>query len=242
MNNLKIFDPIIDSFSKLGEVKNIKIIRGVNNGVISGLPSHLYNMICFGDMNKTLISTLKENKILFTCIAEAKLEPLQFESFCINNGLIKGDLRLIQRYDNLYSFCYESKNNIQVIKVLNEKDLLIFDRISSLSFQHPLGLAFKFLYAFLGTNTLEMFIAYFNDNPVGCGILVTTKEASLHRGGVLPQYRNHGIGSEITKYRLNAAKNKGYTNIYSGNMPSSVSYFQKLGFKAFGAIQIYIYK
>lgn len=79
---------------------------------------------------------------------------------------------------------------------------------------------------------LEHFSVFFEGKRVGTGSLFfDTLSAGLYNLSVLPEYRNLGIASEIQKFRLQMAREKGYRYAVLQASTMAHSLDKKLGFE-----------
>lgn len=142
----------------------------------------------------------------------------------------------------LENWKYQDNLLIKIKKIHDENALKIFDFISSNIFQHAPLAAFDFFRPILNDANISLFLAYYDNMPVGCGVIsLVNNIAGLYWGGVLAEYRGRGIGRQLTKYRMNEAKKQGFKNIVAQNLSASVNYYQKIGFKPMGSLPLYLY-
>lgn len=240
MTKHDIFKQITDLLLFIGSKGKFKVVESIDRAIITGLPSVAFNYISFGSLNHDLLTDTIKTKHPFMCFPQQTIEE-EFPKFCEQHGLIKADDVLAHSCD-LTSWEYKPNNKITIKQFTDEESLNHFDYISSIAFQHPLHLAKAFLKVVLNAAEFQFFLAYDDNKPVGAAILSSlNNEAGLYWDGVLPEYRNRGIASELVKYRMNIAKNKGHKTICSQNMSTSKSYYQKIGFKPAGSLPLYVY-
>ena len=80
----------------------------------------------------------------------------------------------------------------------------------------------------------------YNDIAAGIGMLSTVdNQAGIYWGAVLPEFRQKGLATEMTKFRLSVAKNLGYKTAIVQNVENSSGYCNKLGFKEIGKFQVF---
>ena len=154
----------------------------------------------------------------------------------------KADFVNASIFNNLENLEYSPNSKFQIRSVVNTDDLLAFDRISSVAWEHPETLAFNFLKSSLGNREIHFFLAYTKEQPVGCGILsIANNQAGLYWGSVLPDFRKQGIGTALVEYRMNTAKNLGHTSIIAHNMTPSLNLYKRLGFEQTGGLPLYMW-
>ena len=92
--------------------------------------------------------------------------------------------------------------------------------------------------------------AYIDNNLVGCGGLCLYNEMPSpdHINGkcgylmnvyVRAQYRNHGLGTDITNWLINSAKKKGVNKIYLESSVIAKNMYYKIGFNDMKDYMIY---
>lgn len=92
---------------------------------------------------------------------------------------------------------------------------------------------------------VELFLAYFQDKPVGYCSSITSKELNttyLTASGVLSKYRGKGIYSYMVSSRLNSAKELGIQTAYviTGQEGSSWHVAKKFGYEEIGKFKYYL--
>ena len=83
-----------------------------------------------------------------------------------------------------------------------------------------------------GPRTDQVFFAEANARPVGCTVVDTTGEISLT--GVLPEYRDRGIGTLLLSRTLEYLKRKGRRESYMGTgipLKGALALYEKLGYE-----------
>ena len=92
--------------------------------------------------------------------------------------------------------------------------------------------------------------AYIDNNLVGCGGLclynempspdnINGKCGYLMNVYVRAQYRNHGLGTDITNWLINSAKKKGVNKIYLESSVIAKNMYYKIGFNDMKDYMIY---
>lgn len=242
MNKYDIFKHITDSMLLIGRYGGFKTLDTSNKAVITEFLNPTFNYVSVGNVDSNqLIVDLINKKIPFICLPQRSIEK-KFQTFCEQHQLIKADDIIAHEFNNLASWNYKPDPYITIKEIKDENDLLHFDHISSIAFQHPPKMALEYLRQAFGQSEFSLFLALYEGNPVGCGMLaLVNNSAGLYWGGVLPEYRKKGIGSELSKYRMSVAKEKNFKSICAQNMTPSVRYYQKIGFKPKGSLPLYIY-
>jgi hypothetical protein len=158
-----------------------------------------------------------------------------------SHQLIKADLVMANIFDDLSARKYQAAPNIQIKQVVNEHDLLEFDKIARVAFAHPEKMAFNFLKNALSSPNIYFFLASIDNNIAGCGMVYLGDLAGLYWDGVLPEFRRKGVGTALTTYRMNFIKNKGFNSVCAQNMTPSAGYYKDIGFKSVGELPLYIF-
>lgn len=243
MSKYEIFNYLVDGLWSVCEGANFTTLKsGKNKAIISNLNAPLFNYVIFGELNDQFIHQVTEYRAPFLCWVQNNIEE-QFAEFCVKHNLVKAGEAIAHKFDDLNNFEYQKNESITLQRVKDKQALEIFDNISSITFQHAKGMAFEFLQNIVDNDTMPMFLAYQNNKPVGCCMLTLLNNvAVLCWAGVLPEHRCLGIATEMSKFRMNYAKQKGFDKIYSQNLETSIGYYQKMGFKAVGtAMHLYAY-
>lgn len=242
MNKYDICNHLMDTVLYIGEKSQFEIVvhKG-NKGVFTGINSPTFNYVSFNQCDLEFVKSLKEKDLPFICFAQKEFEE-GFSKWCAEHNFVKDDDALTHQFENLDNWKYEPKSIVKIEKVSDEKQLKDFDSVSSQTFEHLPNAAFDFFKAVLKDENIALFLTYYENKPVGCGMVsFINNVACLSLGGVLAPYRRQGIGCELTKYRMNYIKNRGFKRIVVQNYRSSISYFQKLGFKPMGWVSFYCY-
>lgn len=88
---------------------------------------------------------------------------------------------------------------------------------------------------------LRFFLVTLNDEIVGtCGIYIQDNVAGFYSDGVLPMYRNQGIGTQMVLERIKMAKQLECKYIVAHCMKPSVNLYKRLGFQILGNLYLYI--
>ena len=241
MNKHYICNHLIDSVIYIGQQGNFDVVKTKNKSLFTGINSPVFNYVSFGSCEPHLIESLKAKKLPFICFAQSNIEK-DFPKWCYENNFVKDDEVITHKFEKLDTWGYQPNSALRIEKVSNKNELNDFDFISSNAFQHPPQAAFDFFKSVLNDLTISLFVAYHENVPVGCGMVSFVNDiAGLYLGGVLPEYRRQGIGCELTKYRMNYIKQQGFKTIIVQNLSSSISYYQKLGFKPMGSVAFYLY-
>lgn len=241
MDKHSIFDHFMYTFRLVGSLSKANITTGQDACIITGYPSVLFNVVLFDTKNQERIGKLKSANIPFICLPSKKLEA-EFETFTDEQALLKADFVSASIFNNLENLEYKPCEKFQIRKAINTDDLLAFDRISSIAWEHPETLAFNFLKPSLENPDIHFFLAYAKEQPVGCGILsIANNQAGLYWGSVHPDFRKQGIGTALAEYRMNTAKNLGYMSIIAHNLTPSLNLYKRLGFEQVGGLPLYMW-
>lgn len=241
MNKHRIFDHLMDTFQQVGHLSKANITTGLDTSIISGYRSALFNLVRLDIKNEERIRKLKNANIPFICLPSQKLAT-EFEAFVAEQGLVKADVVNASIFNNLKAFKYKPNSKLHIHPVVNTDDLLVFDQITSMVFNHPHHLAFDFIKPALDSPEVQVFLAYKNEQPIGCGMLsFVNHQAGLYWGGVLPGFRKQGIGTALVECRMNIAKKLGYTSIVAQNLTPSLGLYKRLGFEQMGELPLYMW-
>ncbi|WP_425448926.1 GNAT family N-acetyltransferase [Dethiothermospora halolimnae] len=90
---------------------------------------------------------------------------------------------------------------------------------------------------------VKFYIGYINEKIVGYSMMVLSNEvAGLYMIGVLPDYRNQGIGKAMTIKPILDAKNMGYTTSVLQATETGERIYRQIGFKEYSRYKIYKYE
>ncbi|MGN7619026.1 MAG: GNAT family N-acetyltransferase [Ehrlichia sp.] len=137
-----------------------------------------------------------------------------------------------------------SRINIILDTVDTKEKLLELDNIASKVFYSDPKEVATFLRGLVtqsNVNNLKFFLVKCNNIRVGiCGMYVKDNVVGFYSDGVLPEYRNKGIASQMVLERIKIAK-KQYKCIYAVAqcMKPSVNLYKRLGFKMLGSLSLY---
>lgn len=239
MDKHYIFGHLLDTFQYVGKLNNAEITIGEDCSVITRYPSPLFNVVMFGAKNQTLTNNLKSSNIPFICLPSKDMEK-DFEAFAESENFARADF-VTASYKKLKEYNENSHTNFDIRKITTTDELQVFDKISSVAFVHPEGLAFDFLKPIITSSEINMFIAYHDGLPAGCAMTsFVNNQAGLYWNGVLPEFRMKGVGTALVEHRINCAKSLGYKDIISQNMATSLNLYKRLGFEQKGGLPLYI--
>lgn len=206
---------------------------------ISNLNSSTLNLIYFKNYDKNLIEKLIKQKINFSCVSDDSCAE-EIEKLYNDYGLtIESDYTTRIKND-LEKFEYVPSKDIKIIDVSTLEQLDEFDYISSVCFSSKRYELYNNIAQKLKIKDIKMYLSTYNNITAGIGMLSTVNnQAGIYWGAVLPEFRNKGIATEITKFRLLEAKNLGFKSIIVINAKASSGYCHKLGFKTIGKFKIY---
>ncbi|AHX04214.1 GNAT family N-acetyltransferase [Ehrlichia japonica] len=130
--------------------------------------------------------------------------------------------------------------------VNNQEKLLELDNIASRVFYSHKNEVATFLRGLanhhdINNSRLKFFLTKCDNVKVGiCGMYVKDKVVGFYSDGVLPEYRNKGIASQMVLERIKIAKNQ-YNCSYAiaQCMKPSVNLYKRLGFKMLGSLSLY---
>ncbi|WP_341807778.1 GNAT family N-acetyltransferase [Wolbachia endosymbiont (group E) of Neria commutata] len=119
------------------------------------------------------------------------------------------------------------------------------DLYTSKIFYHNIGVVSTFFRGLSNydyeNSGLRFFLVTLNDEIVGtCGIYIQDNVAGFYSDGVLPMYRNQGIGTQMVLERIKLAKQLECKYIVAHCMKPSVNLYKRLGFQMLGNLYLYI--
>ncbi len=77
-------------------------------------------------------------------------------------------------------------------------------------------------------------LAYDGETPVGTGRL--QNDGHIGRMAVLKSHRGHGIGSEILKSLIDAARSRNCKSVWLASQTQATAFYERFGFQATGDI------
>ncbi|WP_253299890.1 GNAT family N-acetyltransferase [Wolbachia endosymbiont of Chironomus riparius] len=128
------------------------------------------------------------------------------------------------------------------LKIIDNNQLLEqLDLYTSKIFNHNIGAVSEFFRGLPNdTSKLRLFFATLNDEFIGtCGIYIQDNVAGFYSDGVLPIYRNQGIGTQMVLERIKIAQKFKCKYAVAHCMKSSINLYERLGFKMFGNLYLY---
>ncbi len=240
MDKHAIFDHLIKTNQQVGYLNNSKVTTEKDASIISGYPSPVFNLVRFDTKNHTQINKLESENIPFMCFPSKEMEA-DFEIFAEEQRLTKIDFVIASIFKDLQIWKYIPNPLVEIRYVENTDDLLVFDKVASAAFSHQEKLAFNFLKPALKHPKIRLFIAYLNEQPVGCAMLsLVNDQAGLYWICVLSDFRKQGIGRELVEYRMNIAKELGHKTVIAQNMTPSLSLYKRLGFEQLGGLPLFL--
>lgn len=116
------------------------------------------------------------------------------------------------------------------------------DLCTSQIFHHNIGIVSTFFRGLPSdTSQLKFFLATLNEKIVGtCGIYIQGNVAGFYSDGILPMYRNQGIGTQMVLERIKMAQQCKCEYIIAHCMKPSVNLYKRLGFQMLGNLYLYI--
>lgn len=141
---------------------------------------------------------------------------------------------------------YRDKRRIDtLIKEVNSVEMLdVWSNIASRSYGLPKEgfVRFALITAKEHRVDIKAFIGYMDGKPVATSMVHVGKHtAAIYWVGVLEEYRNRGIGSDMTKICIGHAKNQNKVKtICLQSFQDGISLYQKLGFNVIDEVVHYI--
>ena len=235
-----IFDHMLDTYAFLAAKSPFQLLTGISQGVISGMSSPLFNCVRLGQPEPGLLQDLKERHVPALFFATENFEK-ECSAFAQEQGLVAMDEVVASEFSIDPTWHYTPQEAFKVRLVSTEGDLDIFDDISSMAFQHEKGMAAEFLQPTLRDDEIQLFIISDNGVSAGCCMIsFVNNKAGFYWGGVLPDHQHKGVGTEMTKYRLQCVKERGFEDVCVQNWRPSLSYFKKIGFTPVGTAVPYL--
>ena len=237
----KIFDHLIDTYLYLARAGGYEAGTEGNVYVLTRFPSLTFNFIYLKDADDGLIEKFIATNVPFCSFADPSLigSDLIFQKY---NMQFVENVKAHQ-FNEVSSFKYIPSGSIEISRVATDLQLDMFDQISSSCFQDTPGYTTKFLGSLSTTEEFEIYLAYKDRKPIGTVALSTVNDcAGLYWLSVLPEYRNQGVASEMVRFVINRAKDKGFDQICSQNYQASVTLFQRLSFMPSVELPLYVYR
>ena len=101
---------------------------------------------------------------------------------------------------------------------------------------------YGYMYKNLDKGQFAMFLAFLNDEPVGFSMLHMKQEhACNNTSGVLEHARKHGVLTKMAHERMVYAQKNGVHYMHVQCMPTSLSAYEKMGFKASGLFHLFAF-
>ena len=130
------------------------------------------------------------------------------------------------------------------IQIVHDKKMLEeWAKIAEIAYDLPMEGLYKFaaIAAKENRRDIKVFIGYSDGKPVACSMVhIGDNTAAIYWVGVLKEYRNRGIGSDMTKICIEYAKEQNLVKQISLQaFPAGVGSYQKLGFKNISQLDYY---
>ncbi len=132
-------------------------------------------------------------------------------------------------------------SNLKLKLVDNSKLLEELDSYTSHIFHHDIGAVSTFFRGLQkDTSKLKIFLIILNYKTVGtCGIFIQEDVIGFYSDGVLPMYRNQGIGTQMVLERIKIAKELKCKYVIAHCMKPSINLYKRLGFQILGNIYLH---
>ncbi len=194
-----------------------------------------------------LLSQAKNKNIPFMWWAGALTKPQNLGEYLTRGGLIKDEspcmyLNLKEIDESIYKKAL-NQSKIKIVRVSNPKEedqwIDIFSTIFELNdFKDDFGRICRIWF-----QIRDVFLALLDEGkPVGVSMVsYHSGVAGIYNVGVIPEYRNRGIGTAMTIAPLLQAKKKGYeiSTLCSSELGFKV--YSQIGYKECGKYAQYIY-
>ncbi|OEY86977.1 GNAT family N-acetyltransferase [Wolbachia pipientis] len=131
--------------------------------------------------------------------------------------------------------------NLKLITVNSNQLLEQLDLYTSRIFYHRSGIVSTFFRGLPNCSTqLKFFLVSLDDKIVGtCGIYIQDNVVGFYSDGVLPIYRNQGIGTQMVLERIKIAQESKCQYAVAHCMKPSVNLYKRLGFQVLGNLYLY---
>jgi GNAT superfamily N-acetyltransferase len=209
--------------------------------IINGTREYLFNFVfCKTDLSiqKTL-DYLRIRNVEATWVMESSTTSNILEKYNIKRASTAKKMLLPFRN---YLLPADTVPNLKLISVNNDNLLKQLDLCTSSIFIHNIGIVNTFLRGLSnGSSQLKFFLASLDDKIVGtCGIYIQDNVAGFYSDGVLPIYRNKGIGTQMVLERIKIAQELKCHYAVAHCMKPSVNLYKRLGFQVLGNLYLYI--
>lgn len=129
--------------------------------------------------------------------------------------------------------------NTTIKTVKNASDLNSWTSILNVALMNSNKIQENIFESLYEQDNLELYLVLENDIPVATGLAYFSNNVcGIYMIATLEEARKKGFGSAVTKHCINAAHQKGITNIVLQASQKGVSIYQKMGFKTFCAFDI----
>lgn len=242
-----VFHHFSKLYKKIAESSGFFIDHQIGLLIASSIDDNAFNMLELEKLDATIFTELKNKiNVPFLCLPGKNMDIVNFEKFMEEHQMIKSDMPSAQVYNNLQMFKNEIYiPNLRIRLVENFYDLMCFDALSSISFNHKPGNFINFMQGFSASNykveNLYLFLAEIGDIPVGTSMLATHDNiAGLYWDSVHPDYRKQGIGSAMIYKRMEFARELSHSKIIVQAETPSINLYQKLGFTPLGSLPVFV--
>lgn len=245
MDKQLIFDHLNSTYKACVKLSgpNAKIQDIPYDLAYSGLNNSIYNFMRLRTLDSGVFADiLTQMHAPFLCMSSMACDEANFEDFMHAHGLSLLDNLTAQFRDHLNYFSYHPpREEIRIKLVDSTEDLAVLDALCQDAYNHEKGLAQKMFRGLLSQppeeSQVRMFLAYWQDQPVGKGMLSTCDQyAGLYWDSVLPTFRRRGVATALINSRLKLAQELGYKQVVMQGRSPSLSCYQRAGFKPCGSL------
>lgn len=218
--------------------------------VATGLDDASMNIICrtrsTDDEIKLLISDViayfKLDEVPFSWTVGPLSEPKNIGKYVLSQGLFADHDELGMVY-NLEHYEHPGFSELDIKRCLTPQEITDFGYVIRMNND---TLAYHQLWSqlthaeWVNSDPLKLYVGYKDGHPTTCGMLFTHGGiAGIYMVSTLTEERGKGYATELVRYLLANAQQLGYKVATAYTITSSAMFYQKIGFMAYCAFQIY---
>lgn len=204
-NNMMSFSKSLASYSKYQYIENESY-----NAYISGLKSPVANYVQFHKPDTAYVLKLKEANIPFIAFKSEKFIG-DFDKFAQENNFVKDadytaqslvDLKSVKEMPAQQGVTFKQ---VKTVDVLADADLVAME-----AFQAGESIFSAMFADNINNKDVVLCVAYYDDQPAGMAMIyVENNRAGCYWVGVRPVFQNKRIGTSLSQYMLNVARDLG---------------------------------
>lgn len=232
---LKIFSDVCGhykSFSKLINVHTTQCKTFITGGQHAAM-NYVYDIdIRDEGLFAHDLAMLRKTKIPMMLLCKENISKKMDHLFKCENLTMIGGAQ--SKHLTIRDFSYTPSSAINIREVKEDETMETWRQIAATGFDYPFGCDEPLFKNFICSGNhaaVKLFVAFVDGKAVGQSMLVLCADSSANMwSSVLPEYRKHGILTEMIKYRNSVACLHGHTQSVVQCMPSSASVYDKLGY------------